>query len=235
MKQIFTVLLVSTTMLVKAQFGVSFGIKGNAMIRASHPSWTANNTELESKKSMGFNGGIFSKIKVPFIPIFLMPEVYFTQYKSQTTYTVTVDKLGSKDVILSANNFRIDIPILIGYEFMGIGGVFVGPVFYNQLRGLNKNVAKLHDIGKSEITSGNVINAAEELAAGFDEEYMSGKKTSVGYQFGISIDIIPKLTINARYEIASKADERKYKGKFGDEVSYSDKPKFFIVGAGFKF
>jgi len=238
MKQIFTVLLIGTTMLVKAQFGVNFGIRANALIRSSSASWKTNDESynITSKESMGYNGGIFSRIKVPAIPIFLMPELYFTQYNSKATYKSNTILLGNNEVVLTANSFRIDIPVLIGYEFFGIGGVFAGPVFYNQLRSLNSGISKLQTAG--DVASGginNISDVTKKVSESYSEEYISSK-TSMGYQFGVVVDIIPKLTITARYEIANKNDERKYVGDINkDEVYYSDRPKFFVLGAGFKF
>jgi|GEM_PF-2179332 len=244
MKRIFMVLVVTTTTLVNAQFGINFGIKGNALIRASSSSWTAeDNSKLSGTKDQGgLNIGVFSKIKVPipFIPIFFMPEVYFTQYKSGTTYTISAEiekQTISSDIKLSANSFRVDIPILIGYDIMGIGGIFAGPVFYNQIRELNKSVSKLQAVQGA--TGGDISDikqkASQILSENYGEEYIS-KKTGMGYQIGISLDFIPKLTINARYEVASKEDKRVYTGKINkDAVYYTEKPKFFIVGAGFKF
>jgi len=230
MKKIFIMLAIGITVLSKAQLGVNFGIRGNTLVRASSSTWTAGDSKLNSKESMGFNGGIFSKFKIPLIPIFLMPEVYFTQYKSQTTYTSVNLLFGSNEVILNANSYRIDIPVLIGYELFGICGIFAGPVFYNQLRSLNKGVSKIQSVGNLS----SITDAAKSIS--YEEEYVSDK-TSMGYQFGISIDVIPKLTITARYEMASKEDKRKYIETIEkkNEIHYSNKPKFFVLGAGFKF
>jgi len=263
MKRIFAVLVIGISTLANAQFGLSFGLKGNALIRASKADWEG--VDFKNKKDpVGFNVGFFSKIKLPIptVPIFVMPEIYFSHYNSKATYETAVSQIpgGSsipkipstpagviptpkdEEIVVNVHSFSVDIPLLVGYDFAGIAGIFMGPVFHNQLRSFNKIAIGVE--GATKMLSGGTEDIAKQYVKGkreYDVEYENSKKTSVGYQFGVNINLIPKLVITARYEINNKGEKRTYTSKFDnkegkkDVFTYSNKPKFFVLGVGFNF
>ena len=77
----------------------------------------------QSKDVAGFNIGLSTKFKLPATPIFLMPEIYYTNFKSKVTY---VD-YDNRDIFeISAKSQRIDIPILAGIDIIGPVSIFAG-------------------------------------------------------------------------------------------------------------
>lgn len=123
MKQLFSIALLGFSMLASAQ--ISLAGKANLIFPTSSPSWknikgTVNEAiDGEGKNNVGFNVGLSLKASLP-ASFFLMPELYYTNFKNEfTTENTTFDIKSS----------RIDLPVLIGHKVLGdMLGVFVGPV-----------------------------------------------------------------------------------------------------------
>ncbi|WP_426274646.1 outer membrane beta-barrel protein [Chryseobacterium sp. S-02] len=123
MKQIFSIALIGFSMLASAQ--ISLAGKANLIFPTGSPSWknikgTVNEAiDGEGKNNVGFNVGLSLKASLP-ASFFLMPELYYTNFKNEfTTANTTFDIKSS----------RIDLPVLVGHKVLGdMLGVFVGPV-----------------------------------------------------------------------------------------------------------
>lgn len=123
MKRIFSIALIGISMLASAQ--ISLAGKANLIFPTGSPSWknikgTVNEAiDGEGKNNVGFNVGLSLKASLP-ASFFLMPELYYTNFKNEfTTANTTFDIKSS----------RIDLPVLVGHKVLGdMLGVFVGPV-----------------------------------------------------------------------------------------------------------
>ncbi|PJJ64746.1 outer membrane beta-barrel protein [Chryseobacterium geocarposphaerae] len=123
MKRIFSITLIGFSMLASAQ--ISLAGKANLIFPTGSPSWknikgTVNEAiDGEGKNNVGFNVGLSLKASLP-ASFFLMPELYYTNFKNEfTTANTTFDIKSS----------RIDLPVLVGHKVLGdMLGVFVGPV-----------------------------------------------------------------------------------------------------------
>jgi len=73
----------------------------------------------EGDAELGFQYGIFARVKVPIIGLYVQPELLF----SQTESTITS---GAQDVDLSFN--RLDVPVMIGGK-IGPLRINAGPAF----------------------------------------------------------------------------------------------------------
>lgn len=123
MKKIFSIALIGFSMLASAQ--ISLAGKANLIFPTGSPSWknikgTVNEAiDGEGKNNVGFNVGLSLKASLP-ASFFLMPELYYTNFKNEFTAANT-----SFDI----KNSRIDLPVLVGHKVLGdMLGVFVGPV-----------------------------------------------------------------------------------------------------------
>jgi opacity protein-like surface antigen len=123
MKKIFSIPLIGVSMFASAQ--ISLAGKANIIFPTGSPSWqnikgTVNEAiEGEGKNNAGFNVGLSLKVGLP-TSLFLMPELYYTNFKNKFTAANTTFDIKSS---------RIDVPILVGYNILGNTlGVFVGPV-----------------------------------------------------------------------------------------------------------
>lgn len=107
---------------------VSVSLKANVLLETNSPQWKNINHSVESssKNDIGYNIGLSTKIDLPVISLFVMPEIYYTNFKS--TYTEPFSKTQ-----LKAINNRIDVPLLVGSNVLTENvSVFAGPVLsYN--------------------------------------------------------------------------------------------------------
>lgn len=123
MKRILSIALIGFSMFASAQ--ISLAGKANLIFPTGSPSWknikgTVNNAiDGEGKNNVGFNVGLSLKASLP-ASFFLMPELYYTNFKNEfTTANTTFDIKSS----------RIDLPVLVGHRVLGdMLGVFIGPV-----------------------------------------------------------------------------------------------------------
>ncbi|WP_333851021.1 outer membrane beta-barrel protein [Epilithonimonas sp.] len=205
MKKIISTIGVLASVFAYSQ--VTFGLRANALFNTSSAKWkdiesTATSAwESKGDNNAGFNVGLAAKIGSPVGGWFVMPEIYYTTFKN----TLTVE-----DVTIEAKSNRIDVPVLLGHNFLlGKLAAFVGPVAsYNLSSDKNFNDFK--------------VNAKNEF--------------TVGYQFGTQATL-SKFVVNARYEGAFSKDSRKVIDNVtGDEVvRYDNRPSMFIVGIGYNF
>ncbi len=123
MKKILSIALIGFSMLATAQ--ISLAGKANIIFPTGSPSWqnikgTVNQAvEGEGKNNAGFNVGLSLKVGLP-TSFYLMPELYYTNFKNEFT---------AENTTFDVKSSRIDVPILLGYNILGNTlGVFVGPV-----------------------------------------------------------------------------------------------------------
>jgi len=200
--------LISTIGVLASVFAysqVTFGLRANALFNTSSASWDnlkgTFNDAVDSKgdNTSGFNVGLAAKIGSPVGGWFVMPEIYYTSFKNKNT----VD-----GVELEAKSDRIDVPVLLGHNFLlGKLAAFVGPVASYNLS-TDKTYASFKEDARNEFT--------------------------VGYQFGAQATL-SKFVVNARYEGAFSKDTRIFKSVAGQEIRYDNRPSMFILGIGYNF
>lgn len=118
-------MLCSATVAVSAQISVS--ARANLLFRTDKPTWeNISNTvsdayQSEGKNSAGYNFGLSTKINLPVTSLFLMPEIYYSTFKTEFT--------TPGNTTLEAKSNRVDVPVLLGLNLLGeTASVFVGPV-----------------------------------------------------------------------------------------------------------
>lgn len=208
MKKLISAIAILVSVTVFSQ--VQFGVRANLLFNTSSASWSDfKNTisdlgESKGKSNTGFNAGLSAKVDLPVTSIFVMPEIYYTSIKN----TIEVTDANSK-VELEAKSNRVDVPVLIGVDFLGNTlSTFIGPVFsYN-------------------LSKDNTFKDFKENAT---------KDFTVGYQLGANATI-SKFVVNARYEAAFSKDQRKFVNAVsGSEIRYDNRPSYFILGLGYNF
>lgn len=126
MKKIFSAILLAATITASAQ--VKFAAKGNLLFKIDKPTWehisnAATTAYGESgRNNVGFNFGLSAKIDLPVTSLFLMPEIYYTTFKSEFD-------VPGENTTLEIKSNRLDIPVLVGYNvWSDIIGIYAGPV-----------------------------------------------------------------------------------------------------------
>ncbi|MEC5157346.1 outer membrane beta-barrel protein [Chryseobacterium sp. MP_3.2] len=125
MNKVFSIILVAASVMGSAQ--IKLAGKANLLFKTDSPSWqniknSAVSAYNESgKNNVGFNVGLSAKVNLP-AAFFLMPEIYYTTFKTD------FDVPGTGTTIEAKSN-RVDVPVLLGYKLLGDNlGVFIGPV-----------------------------------------------------------------------------------------------------------
>lgn len=126
MKKILSILFVGTTIFASAQ--IAFSGKANMLLKIDKPTWQSiTNTAVTAyndrgKNNVGFNVGISAKISLP-SSLFLMPEFYYTSFKSELD-------VPNKNTTIEIKSNRVDLPVLLGYNVIGgnLLDIYLGPV-----------------------------------------------------------------------------------------------------------
>jgi hypothetical protein len=168
MKKIILILCVvfasSQTITAQKDFGIKGGLNYNNNGDATTFSSTGDDVIQGGESKSGFHAGLWFRGKVPIIGVYIRPELVYTQVKSEY--------MDSESNSSNYEFSKIDVPILLGKNFLGFATAFVGPSFQYILN---------DDFEFSEITTDE-----------FD-------KFSVGVQMGFGIEL-GKLGIDVRWE-----------------------------------
>ena len=176
MKKLLSISLLCASMIVFSQ-NIKFGVKANVIYNASKPEWKQLVGAAEQliadqgKSSVGYNIGMSLKVDLPITSLFLMPELYYTTFKSSTNFN---------NVELTAKSNRVDLPVLLGYNILGDKlGIFAGPVASynlstdNQFADFKENATKEftigYQLGAQVMISNLILNARYEGAFSKDQ------------------------------------------------------------------
>lgn len=129
----------------------------------------------EGDSKVGLQVGFFGRIQL--MGLFIQPEVLFTHSQGEVVLNdITADKAYKETQKFN----KVDIPVIVGWKF-GPVRFGVGPVASIMLSEDDGLKDKLSDL-TNETTKNDFKNA------------------TFGYQVGIGLDILKKVTLDARYE-----------------------------------
>lgn len=125
MTKILSTALLGLSIFASAQVSVSG--KANLLFPTSSSKWkdisasATNAYENGGKNNVGFNFGLSAKVSLPG-SFFIMPEAYYTTFKTEYTDSTS-------NTTLEAKSNRVDVPVLLGYNLLGESlGAFIGAV-----------------------------------------------------------------------------------------------------------
>ncbi len=124
----------------------------------------------EGDKVLGFHAGLYSRLQIPGLGLYIQPEALFTSSGGK----VVIEDGGGINMAEYKFN-KLDVPVLIGFRFLRVVRINAGPTF-------------------------NFLLSARENVDGATNDVMdSYNRRSVGYQAGIGFDIW-KLILDIKYE-----------------------------------
>ena len=147
---IFSIVLLAASFSSFAQ--VKLSAKTNILFKTDNPTWesikgsavTAYNES--GKNNVGFNVGLSAKVNLP-ASLFLMPEIYYTTFKTDF-------EVPNTNTNIEVKSNRVDLPVLLGYNVLGDNlGLFIGPVASynlskdNQFNDFKENATKEFTLG----------------------------------------------------------------------------------------
>ena len=101
---------------------IAFGVKGGVNYNSNSIKEVQSDVFSGAKSKMGYHAGVWLRLKVPVLGLYVRPEFVYTNLENEVLYKFT-------DKITSYSFQKIDIPILIGRKIFGIGNVYLGPSF----------------------------------------------------------------------------------------------------------
>ncbi len=150
MTKIFSIVLLAASFSSFAQ--VKLSAKTNLLFKTDKPTWesikgsdvTAYNES--GNNNVGFNVGLSAKVNLP-ASLFLMPEIYYTTFKTDF-------EVPNTNTNIEVKSNRVDLPVLLGYNVLGDNlGLFIGPVASynlskdNQFNDFKENATKEFTLG----------------------------------------------------------------------------------------
>ncbi len=110
----------ASTCLAQLQFGIKGGMNFNSFEDIKAVGSGNNTTNLSDANSkIGFHVGVYSQIKLPVVGLFVRPELVYTSLKAE----YELEEKAELDLQ------KIDVPVLIGYKFLGVSQLYIGPAF----------------------------------------------------------------------------------------------------------
>lgn len=101
---------------------LDFGLKGGVNYNSSSVEGVSKDVFSGAKSKTGYHVGVWSRLKVPVLGLYVRPELVYTNLENEVYY--------SEAAKTTTHTFqKIDIPVLLGKKIFGIGNVFIGPSF----------------------------------------------------------------------------------------------------------
>jgi hypothetical protein len=210
MKKLFFIVL-SVFIMLPAISQVKFGLKGGVsttnLKMEDIKTITSGETEYLVDAIKGANYGFHAGafVRLSMLGIYVQPELLFTSRTDE--YSVSEFE-NPADIVKQQFN-QLDLPVMIGAK--------LGPVRLNA--------------GPSARL---LINSPTDLIDDPDFEGMYNKLT-FGYQAGIGVDIIKRITLDLRYEGSLQKYQTQIQNLTGDKFNLDDRPNAFLLSVGIIF
>jgi len=153
----------------------------------------------------GFHGGAFVRFSV--LGFYVQPELLFASRTDE--YTVADVDNPASEIIKKQQFNQLDLPIMLGMK--------LGPIRLNA--------------GPSARL---LINSPKDLIEDPDFKTRYNNLT-FGYQAGIGVDIIKRLTIDLRYEGSLQKYQTQIENVAGTKFTLDDRPNAFLLSVGLMF
>ncbi len=173
MKKLFTVIaLLAIVFYTKAQeleFGIKAGINTGKGSISEIKSWSNDPQTFNS-----FNGGVYGRLKVMLIGLYVQPEVILNSRKG--VYKIS----DATNISFEATNkaLYVDVPVLIGLKMLKLFRVYAGPNF--------------QFLVNQETTFSNISSGTTPTKKDLN-------KQSTGVQMGVGLDLW-KLRLDGKWD-----------------------------------
>ena len=158
MKKIIFACFLLTLVTKNSQAQLQFGLKGGVNYNSDSFESVSNDVLNGAKTTTGIHTGLWLRAKLPVIGLYIRPEIVYTELNNSVNYESPFSAPKTTDF-----KFRkIDVPVLIGKKFLGIGNVFAGPSFQYILSS-DFELNDLREVSSESFSLGIQLGAGIEL------------------------------------------------------------------------
>ena len=158
MKKIIFACFLLTLVTKNSQAQLQFGLKGGVNYNSDSFESVSNDVLNGAKTKTGIHTGLWLRAKLPVIGLYIRPEIVYTELNNSVNYESPFSAPKTTDF-----KFRkIDVPVLIGKKFLGIGNVFAGPSFQYILSS-DFELNDLREVSTESFSLGIQLGAGIEL------------------------------------------------------------------------
>ena len=203
MKKVFLMISLAFAFSQTSTAQLDFGVKAGLNYNSESIQSVSEDVFTGAESKTGYHAGIWLRFKLPIIGFYLRPELVYTNLENELLYKITPTQTTQPT---SYNFQKIDLPVLIGKKFFGIGNVFAGPSFQYILN--------------SDFSLDTITDVDTD---GF----------SVGLQFGAGIEL-GNLGIDVRWERGLNAIESTFLNAINERVTFDTRVNQIIIGLSYK-
>ncbi|AZJ35766.1 porin family protein [Tenacibaculum singaporense] len=183
-----------------AQSQIQGGIKGGINYNSDSFSDVKDDVFNGAKSKTGFHAGAWLRIKLPATGLYIRPELVYTQLSNEVQYKPTT-------TVTTYDIQKIDIPVLLGLNFLKVGHVFAGPSFQY------------------------ILDSDFDIE---DLKQVDSDGFSVGLQLGAGIEL-GKLGLDVRWERALSDTEAEFVDSNVGNVNFDTRVNQIIIGLSYRF
>ncbi|PQJ78380.1 porin family protein [Polaribacter porphyrae] len=125
MKKIILIVFLAFGLSQMSNAQINFGIKGGINYNSNSVegvNGAGQDIFNGAKSKTGYHAGVWLRLKLPVVGLYLRPELVYTNLENEVFYTEAAKT--------TTHTFqKLDIPVLLGKKIFGIGNVFIGPSF----------------------------------------------------------------------------------------------------------
>jgi opacity protein-like surface antigen len=209
-----TILIVLSVLIVlpafsQVKFGLKAGLSTTSIKMDDLITLTSGETEylvdVIEGANYGFHVGAF--VRFSLARFYIQPELLFTSRTDE--YTAT-DLENPASAIIKKQQFnQLELPVMLGFK--------LGPV-------------RIHGGPSARL----LVNSPDDLIDSPDFETVYNSFT-FGYQAGLGVDFIKRITIDLRYEGSLQKYQTQIQSVAGDDFTLDDRPSAFLLSVGFMF
>lgn len=183
------------------QSQIQFGIKGGVNYNSKSITNVSNDVLSGAKSKTGFHAGIWTRIKIPVIGLFIQPELVYTQLSNDLTYKIESSAIGGTVIKNIATNYefrKIDIPVLLGKKVFKFARIFAGPTFQYVIDG-DFSLNDIKDVKSDGFTLGMQLGAGVDIGKlGIDVRWERGFSDTESSFTRSIVGVTSKTTFDTR-------------------------------------